>query len=302
MSSKCFPLVGGSVMRATNLDNCGRPEYGECAQVVSEGFVSIATTANIDDGEEISVTNANGKKCVKQPAKPSLTNYTHVITFCDVEPDLYALITGNEVVYDGAGVAVGFRVDTDVNPADHPFALEVWSNVPGVQCSEEASGAYGYILHPFLQGGILGDYTIENAAVSFQIVNIQTLEGAGWGFGPYNVVLDDSDAESPLLTPIKPTQPLHVQLTEVPPPEPGVDCGCLPLDAPGGSLSTGADAGTPGSWTPAGSDRPDTMEELEAGTFLASPATVWSTGQFVTLGDGTHIYWDGTDWVEGEAP
>jgi hypothetical protein len=300
MSSKCFPLVGGSVMRATRLDACGRPAYGECAQVVSEGFVSIETTANIDDGEEISVTNANGKKCVKQPAKPSLDNYTHVLTFCDVEPDLYALMTGNEVVYDWNGDAVGFRVDTDVDPMENPFALEVWSNVPGVQCSEEASGAYGYMLHPYLQGGILGDYTIENAAVSFQIGNIATLDGSTWGEGPYDVVaIDEAGTAGPLLTPIGATQPLHVQLTEIPPPEPGIDCGCLPLDDPSGDPATTVTAGAPGTWD---GIRPMTFEDLGDSTIVASPDTVWSTGQYATLGDGTHIHWDGTDWQEGEAP
>lgn len=304
MTSRCFPLVGGRVMRATKLDPCLRPLYGECAQVVSEGFVSIATSANIDDGEEISVTNANGKKCVSQPAKPSLDSYTHVITFCDVEPDLYALITGNEVVYDWNGDVVGFRVDTDVDPMEHPFALEVWSNVPGVACSEEGEGVSGYMLHPALQGGLLGDYTIENAAVSFQIQGCTTLTGSAWDVGPYDVVaIDDTGTAGPLLTPIGATQPLHVQLTEIAPPEPGVDCGCLPLDAPG-TPSTGATAGTPGTFTPSGSDRPDTFDDLvnAAPPITAAPATVWSSGQYVTLADGTHVYWDGTAWQEGEAP
>jgi len=303
MTTRCFPLVGGRVLRATRLDVCGRPEYGDCAQVVSEGFVSIATTANVDDGEEISVTNANGKKCVRQPAKPTLDGYTHVITFCDVEPDLYALMTGQEVVYDDAGDAVGFRVDTAVSPADHAWALEVWSNVPGVACTDEGEGIWGYMLWPFLSGGVLGDFTIENAAVSFQIQGVNTMTGVGWGTGPYPVVTGGTGAGQ-LLTPLDRTDVLHVQLTDVPPPEPGVDCGCLPLDNPAWSSATGADAGTPGTWTPADSRRPATFDALATSVpaITANPTTVWSTGQHVVLGDGAFAWWDGTDWQEGTAP
>ena len=43
MASKCFPLVGGSVMRVTRLDGCGRPDESDpdAVQVTTDGFVSI---------------------------------------------------------------------------------------------------------------------------------------------------------------------------------------------------------------------------------------------------------------------
>lgn len=67
-----------------------------------------------------------------------------------------------------------------------------------------------------------------------------------------------------------------------------------------GPAVTGATAGTPGSFTPAGADSPDKLAELTGVT--ASPATAWTTGQYVLLGDGTFAHWSGTAWVAGKKP
>jgi hypothetical protein len=67
-----------------------------------------------------------------------------------------------------------------------------------------------------------------------------------------------------------------------------------------GPAATGATAGTPGTFTPAGCDSPDKLAELAGVT--ASPATAWTTGQYVLLGDGTFAYWSGTGWVAGKKP
>lgn len=75
----------------------------------------------------------------------------------------------------------------------------------------------------------------------------------------------------------------------------------------GSSPATGATAGIPGTWTPAGSVPPLSPTELIAGnpaTVVASPATAWTTGQYVqtrTAGTGGRAYWNGTAWVAGTA-
>ena len=73
------------------------------------------------------------------------------------------------------------------------------------------------------------------------------------------------------------------------------------------AVSTGATAGTPGTWTPAGSTPPSSVANLIAGTpgpVTASPGTAWTTGQYVqtgTAGVGGQAYWNGTAWVGGVA-
>ncbi|KOG26820.1 hypothetical protein [Streptomyces viridochromogenes] len=67
----------------------------------------------------------------------------------------------------------------------------------------------------------------------------------------------------------------------------------------GGTLATGASAGTPGSFSPDGSVAPANLAGL-AGV-IATPSSAWTTGQHVVLGDASKAYWNGTAWVAGQA-
>ena len=63
--------------------------------------------------------------------------------------------------------------------------------------------------------------------------------------------------------------------------------------------ATGATAGTPGTWTPAGAIVPSTVAGC-AGV-VASPATAWTVGQHVKLRDNVqHVHWSGSAWVTGD--
>ena len=74
-----------------------------------------------------------------------------------------------------------------------------------------------------------------------------------------------------------------------------------------GTAATGASAGTPGAFTPTGSTLPASPAALIAGTpnvVTASPATAWTTGQYVqtaTSGTGGRAHWNGTSWATGAA-
>jgi hypothetical protein len=231
-----FPLVRGHAMRVTALDGCGLPDYGADNMAVSEGFVSVALTANVNEPEEIVVTNANGKTCVRDTGSPEFQGYTAEITFCDVTPCLFSLITGQPVVLDAAGEAAGFRMNSSINLTGKAFGLEVWMGVPGVACSGDA-GSYGYLLLPFLTGGVVGDFTIENAAITFTITGAITKEGNNWDVGPYNVTMDVTGLiPSPLPDPLDPDDHLYVIYTEVAPPAPTDGCAALVDPSPSAPL------------------------------------------------------------------
>lgn len=233
MTAKCFPLVGGRVMRVTRLDACGAPVYGPCSFVVSDGFVSVASTADIDEGDVIELKNANGKRCVRFKPAPILNAFGLVVTFCQVDPDIFSLITGNDQVVDDQGDVVGFRVNVGVDTSTFGWALEVWSNVPSEGCVAGLE-AFGYVLYPYLSGGTFGDYTIENDAVTFVVSGAETKSYGGWDVGPYNVITDNS-LPAPLAEPIGDEDHVHVQLTYLAPPE--STCGCQRLDDPNSSIS-----------------------------------------------------------------
>jgi hypothetical protein len=71
---------------------------------------------------------------------------------------------------------------------------------------------------------------------------------------------------------------------------------------PWGVAATGATAGSPGSFTPTGANAPATLAALQGGSIVASPATAWTTGQHVILGDATHAHWTSSAWAAGNAP
>lgn len=295
MANKCFNLLRGEVIRATRLDRCGEIVDAECSAIVTDGFISVAMSPSITEGETITVTKANGKNCVEDTPAPEFNNVGVTITFCGVDPELFAMLTGQPVEYDAAGDAVGFRLRKGVSLAGSGVALEMWSNVPSVAC-EGGAGSWGYLIMPFLQGGVLGDHTLENGAVTFTVQGMTTKSGNAWGSGPYNVVPDEANDPAPLNDPLTADDHYLVRWTNVAPPEPG--CSCLSSGVP----PTSATAGTPGTWEPTGSYPATTFEDLTTLGVTADPVTAWATGEHVVLGDNSHAYWDGSAWVAGEAP
>ena len=69
---------------------------------------------------------------------------------------------------------------------------------------------------------------------------------------------------------------------------------------PGQILATGATAGLPGSFTPAGATPPLALANMTG--IVASPATNWTVGQHVEMGNGLDANWNGTAWVAGVHP
>jgi len=282
-------------MRVTRLDGCGHTVLGPDSQITSDGFISVALTANTDEGTSISVTNAAGRVCILDEPCPTFTGYGVEVEFCGVDPALIQMMTGQPIVTNAAGdTSTGFRMNSAVDACDSGFALEVWSSVPAAACEPGQGAAYGYFLIPFLRGGVLGDFTIGNDAVNFTVTGANSKEGSGWDVGPYDVTRDTNNLPGPLNEPIDTSDHLHVELVNVDPPEPTCGAGALGVPA------TGATAGTPGTYTPANSYGPASFAEI--GTLAADPPTAWNTGEHIVLRDGSIPYWNGTAWLQGAAP
>lgn len=280
MASKGYTAVKGRRVRVTRVDACGRPVFGEDSQAVSKGFISAAWTANTIESDEINQTNASGERCIYEPAEPELTGYTLEIQFCEVDPELFALVTGQSVYYDGNGDAIGFSINTKISLTDRAFALEIWAGAPaGDACADpNAQGSYGYFLAPYLKGGILGDYTIENGAVTFTISGATTRDGNQWGVGPYNVMLNEG-VPGPLIQPLDPNDHKLLIWVNVAPPE--LFYGTRPVLDPASTVLTAVVATEGGTPT----------ETTFAFTDATADTPVW-----IDFGDGTWDYVaDGTD-------
>jgi len=218
-----FSSIQGVVMRATRLDTAGKWIPGPTGAACSKGFVSIGMTANIEEGEEFKVKNAAGELCISEKGCPSINYLDLEIEFCNVDPYLFAMLTGQSVILDPlTGDAIGFTVSTSADACAQGFALEAWTGAPGAACGSAGAVTLGYILLPFVQGGVFGDFTIENGAISFTVTGAVTKDGAAWGAGPYGV-----EDGAPLSTPVGTTDHLRVMTTTTPPPV-GY-CGPLPV-------------------------------------------------------------------------
>lgn len=232
MATTCPSFLRGNVMRVTRLDGCGRPIYGDCNQVVSDGFVTVTLSAEVEEGEEVTVTKANGQTCVSDKACDQLRWYTTEIEFCQVDPDLVQIMNPTwEKILSYQGDTIGYDAKGNLS-CDTGFGLEIWMDTYGATdaCSGEGSqGAYGYLLLPWVVGGAPGDLEIGNDAISFTF-NGRTKLGSRWGRGPYPVMLGENAVPGPLLTPVTAQTQYRLFVTTIRPPEP--ECGCQPVDRP----------------------------------------------------------------------
>lgn len=228
MTATCDSLIQGTRIRATRLDECGAVVEGECAYVVSKGFVSVALSNNETNPTEISQVLADGTRCYYRQTRKLLNNVQATIEMCEVDPELFELMTGAPLVMDDEDVAHGFTSDSESYGIAN-VALEVWLNLARPNCG--ANGRrWGYYLMPWLINGVVGKPTIENGAVNFTINEAVTSEGNQWGVGPYDIQLDSSGDASPLFTAISDSTHDLLYKVNVAPPEPS--CGCQELIIP----------------------------------------------------------------------
>ena len=236
--------IRGKRLRATRLDQSGRPVYGEGSVVVTKGFITIGMTSNVEEGEAISQTNADGDTCVNEPGLPSFTGVGVEIEFCEVDFALFEMMTGQPVVLNDAGEAVGITESTSVDLSRVGFAMEMWlgADNKGATPRQGSQGDFGYILLPFVSGGVISDVSIENGAINFTVNNMATKNGSRWGSGPYNVELVGG-APKPLRTPMGARDHRRIMNVEVAPPT--VYAGSIPLlDPSATALSTVTVGGT----------------------------------------------------------
>lgn len=231
----CASLLQGRRMRVTRLDSCGRPVYGAESQVVTKGFIQIEVSPETEEAEDTTVTNAGGEVCVSDPGGcDQIKWYGLEIQFCQVDPDLISIINPSwKVIRNADGEAVGVRARKTLD-CTTGYGLEVWTGVSGDAanaCTGDpgSQGVYGYLLYPWVVGGVPGDFTIENGAITFTYTG-KTKAGGGWRRGPYKVTLNEQGMPGPLLDPIGPDDTHHLEIVQVRPPE--AKCGAQPVPRP----------------------------------------------------------------------
>lgn len=227
MQSNRVSFLRSKRMRATLLNAAAQPLVGDSSVVTTKGFVTLTMTSNTEEGEAINVVNASGETCISEAATPTWTGVAVEAEFCDVDFSLFEMLTGQEVVLDSDGVAIGITESTDVDLSAVKFALELWMGASTSATPATGSqGFYGYVLLPHLGGGVIGDVTLQNGAITFTISGMQTKNGGNWGAGPHKVQLVGG-VPAVLSTPMKANDHRRIMITEVAPP--AVYAGATPL-------------------------------------------------------------------------
>lgn len=226
MSNKVFIPILGKRLRFTRLTEHGAlptEEAAEEAVIVTNGFVTINLSAEVEDGIEIIQRNAAGGLCVNEKFSDLFKRFNVEIEFCGVNPALLAMITNAEPYLDYNGDVAGFTIPE--GEIDKTFALELWT---GLTSSYTGSENGGYLLLPRVSGGVLGDIEIDGEnAITFTLTGAATEGGNKWGQGPYEVVLgedvvdgDDTTPGDPSVLPtgLDPLDHLLLMATAVAPP------------------------------------------------------------------------------------
>lgn len=227
MPSVCHSVVRAEKVRVTRQGPCGEFTSTGCDFAVSSGFVDIALTKVFQERQDALQLNANGDICVDKPKAPILRWYEVVITFCNVDPELFNIVSADPLILNDAATpeAVGWCTLPD-SAATSNFGLEFWTGTDDDDC-EDGEVTYGYGILPRVVQGSIGDVTFANGVINFT-VNAITRGANQWGVGPYNVIINETGANAgfpgPLLSAVNTASHKCFMWTNLAPP--AAACGC----------------------------------------------------------------------------
>lgn len=185
MAATCVSPIKATVMRLVKLDLCGNPVTGaESAEVVQNGFVSIAVSPQYEDGTEYLTKRADGTLCVNEKDPRELKRAELEITWCVLDPDALVIMTGEQLFTTGAPVT-GTGVGFSEGQLTTRFSLEVWQPVTGPgACTPGGQQQYVYWAFPNVGNTQVSDFTFENGVFNFVTSSETSRIGPLWGDGP----------------------------------------------------------------------------------------------------------------------
>lgn len=214
MATKILKSIKGKRVRITRLDECGDVVVGSCTTVVSDCFVSVTLTPEIEAGEEYLVKSAWGDLCISDRDIDRIKWVNVSIEFAELDPDALDIMTNAQPVVS-SGNTIGASYGTDTQAAG--FALEVWTKRTGADCATGSGQEWGYFVVPFIRNGrVDGDITIENGALTVTVVGEGFPAPASWDETPY--------ASNPFVEPFPAGDLFGMVVTTVQPPSATVGC------------------------------------------------------------------------------
>lgn len=214
MATSILKSIKGKVVRLTRLDECGAAVVGSCTTLVSECFVSVTMSPEIEAGDEYLQKSAWGDLCINDRDYDRIKWINTTIEFAEINPDALDIIA-NATPVVSSGDTIGATIGQTTNTA--AFALEVWTKRTGVDCATGSNQEWGYFVLPYIRNGRLdGDITIENGVLTTSVMGMAFGAPASWGLGPY--------ASDPFVEPFPAGDLMGMVVTTVQPPADSNGC------------------------------------------------------------------------------
>lgn len=177
--------ISGVVLRVTRLNTDGTLATGASACYVTDAFMRVSFTPEIEEGDEISEKNAQGLVCVSYKAPDTLKNISMELAICEPDPELTWLMTGGSLFTSG-GQVVGYSgPETGVDANPNGVAVEVWSYAIASGSRRPVNPYYQWVF-PSVKLVPSGDRVIENGALA-NAFSGTGVANTGFGDGPGTV-------------------------------------------------------------------------------------------------------------------
>lgn len=174
--------ISGVALRITRLNTNGTLATGASASYVTDAFMRVSFTPEIEEGDEVSEKNAQGLVCVSYKAPDTTKNVSIELAICEPDPELTWLMCGGSLFTSG-GQVVGYggpQIGVDANP--NGVAIEVWSYAIA-QGARRPTNPYYQWVFPSVKLVPSGDRVIENGSLA-NAFSGTGVANTGFGLGP----------------------------------------------------------------------------------------------------------------------
>jgi hypothetical protein len=211
-TTECRKVLKACLAQFVLADVCGNPITGaESAKLTTKGFISVAATAQIENGQEFLQRNACGELDIAERDDDQFKWYDLEIMLFQIDPEGFTLMTdGARALTDADDNVKGFANGKSTTIVH--YSLELWTKVVGAGCDAEGNPDWFYFAFPHVANGQLTDFKFEDAVLNMTVKAHTRDAGPNWGVGPSSVL----DPGSPAIT----TDHLVGFVTDVQPPDP----------------------------------------------------------------------------------